>query len=130
MLLVSVHVTTLDPASAATVEAAALVERVEAELFANAAGDEQARRGAATFRAVAVAADFLAHREHVKGSRPSTLADYRSMRAEPGVPLKRRFAKDRRRRSFGLNYSAHRVVKATEVAVVSDALPDIFEGWD
>jgi DNA adenine methylase len=36
---------------------------------------------------------------------------------------------ERRRRSFGLNYSAHRVVKATEVAVLSDAMPDISEGW-
>ncbi|MDO9440612.1 MAG: site-specific integrase [Beijerinckiaceae bacterium] len=77
---------------AATVEAAALMERVEAELLAAAADDDQTRRGAVTFRAVA--ADFLAHREHVKGSRPSTLADYRSMLAEPGVPLQRRFEKD------------------------------------
>lgn len=35
----------------------------------------------------------------------------------------------RRRREFELHYSAHRVVKATEVAVLSDALPDIGEGW-
>lgn len=36
---------------------------------------------------------------------------------------------DRRRRLFELNYSAHRVVRATEVAVISDALVDIGEGW-
>lgn len=35
----------------------------------------------------------------------------------------------RRRREFELHYSAHRVVKATEVAVLSDALPDIGDGW-
>lgn len=36
---------------------------------------------------------------------------------------------DRRIRRFGLNYSAHRVTKATEVAVLSDSLVDIEEGW-
>lgn len=36
---------------------------------------------------------------------------------------------DRRRREFELNYSAHRVMKATEVAVLSDSLPEIGEGW-
>lgn len=36
---------------------------------------------------------------------------------------------DRRIRRFGLNYSAHRVTKATEVAVLSDALIDIGQGW-
>lgn len=36
---------------------------------------------------------------------------------------------DRRIRRFGLNYSAHRVTKATEVAVLSDAVVDIGEGW-
>ena len=76
---------------AATVKAAALVERVEAELLA-AAADAGTGRGASTFRVVA--ADFLLHREEVKGTRPSTLADYRSMLAEPEVPLKRRFQKD------------------------------------
>lgn len=35
----------------------------------------------------------------------------------------------RRRREFQLNYSAHRVVKATEIAVLSDSLPEIGEGW-
>jgi DNA adenine methylase len=35
----------------------------------------------------------------------------------------------RRIRSFGLSYSAHRVTKATEVAVLSDSLIDIGEGW-
>lgn len=36
---------------------------------------------------------------------------------------------ERRRRRFELHYSAHRVTKATEVAILSDALPDIGEGW-
>lgn len=37
---------------------------------------------------------------------------------------------ERRVRRFGLNYSAHRVVKATEVAVLSDSLLDVGEGWE
>lgn len=37
---------------------------------------------------------------------------------------------DRRIRRFGLHYSAHRVTKATEVAVLSDWLIDVGEGWD
>jgi DNA adenine methylase len=36
---------------------------------------------------------------------------------------------ERRRRTFELNYSAHRVMKATEVAVLSDSLVDIADGW-
>lgn len=36
---------------------------------------------------------------------------------------------ERRRRAFEVNYSAHRVVRATEIAVVSDSLEDIGEGW-
>lgn len=36
---------------------------------------------------------------------------------------------ERRRREFELNYSAHRVVKATEVAILSDVLPEIGNGW-
>lgn len=35
----------------------------------------------------------------------------------------------RRRRKFELNYSAHRVVKATEIAILSDAIPEVGEGW-
>jgi DNA adenine methylase len=35
----------------------------------------------------------------------------------------------RRRHSFQLNYSAHNVKKATEIAVLSDALPQIADGW-
>lgn len=35
----------------------------------------------------------------------------------------------RRRRTFTLNYSAHRVVKATEVAILSDSVTDIADGW-
>lgn len=36
---------------------------------------------------------------------------------------------DRRIREYQLNYSAHRVSKATELAVISDSLPDIDHGW-
>ncbi len=36
---------------------------------------------------------------------------------------------DRRRREFSLRYSAHRVVEATEVMVLSDALVDVINGW-
>lgn len=36
---------------------------------------------------------------------------------------------ERRRRTFGLHYSAHRVTKATEIAVLSDAIADVREGW-
>jgi len=35
----------------------------------------------------------------------------------------------RRRRNFELNYSAHRVTKATEIAVLSDSISDIEDGW-
>jgi DNA adenine methylase len=35
----------------------------------------------------------------------------------------------RRRRTFELNYSAHRVAKATEIAVLSDTLADVGNGW-
>lgn len=35
----------------------------------------------------------------------------------------------RRRREFELHYSAHRVGKATEVAVLSDSVPEIGQGW-
>lgn len=36
---------------------------------------------------------------------------------------------ERRRREFELHYSAHRVGKAIEVAVLSDMVPEIGEGW-
>lgn len=36
---------------------------------------------------------------------------------------------ERRRRSFDLHYSAHRVTRATEIAILSDHLADIGEGW-
>lgn len=45
------------------------------------------------------------------------------------VPQVDELYSERRIRRFGLNYSAHRVVKATEVAVLSDSLLDIGEGW-
>ncbi|MCT1425403.1 DNA adenine methylase [Corynebacterium sanguinis] len=35
----------------------------------------------------------------------------------------------RRRREFELHYSAHRVGKATEVAVLSESVPEIGQGW-
>ena len=35
----------------------------------------------------------------------------------------------RRRRQFELSYSAHRVMKATEIAVLSDSMSDIEDGW-
>ncbi len=57
---------------------AAEVERVERER----------RTRAVTFREVAHA--YLAWLEDVKGAKPSTLADYRYLLAEPGVPYKRR----------------------------------------
>lgn len=46
------------------------------------------------------------------------------------VPQVNALYADRRVRRFGLNYSAHRVTKATEVAVLSDALLDVGEGWN
>ncbi len=45
------------------------------------------------------------------------------------VPKVEELYAERRVRRFGLNYSAHRVMKATEVAVLSDALVDVGEGW-
>ena len=56
---------------------AADVERVERER----------RTKAVTFREVAHA--YLAWLEDVKGAKPSTMADYRYLLAEPGVPYKR-----------------------------------------
>jgi DNA adenine methylase len=35
----------------------------------------------------------------------------------------------RRRRKFELNYSAHRVARATEIAVLSDSVADVEDGW-
>lgn len=46
------------------------------------------------------------------------------------VPQVDELYSERRVRRFGLNYSAHRVVKATEVAVLSDSLLDVGEGWE
>lgn len=36
---------------------------------------------------------------------------------------------ERCRREFELHYSAHRVEKATEIVVLSDAVPDVGDGW-
>lgn len=46
------------------------------------------------------------------------------------VPQVESLYSERRVRRFGLRYSAHRVIKATEVAVLSDSLIDIGEGWN
>lgn len=48
---------------------------------------EERRRRGATLREVA--AEWLEHLERVKGAKPSTLTDYRSILAEPGVPHRR-----------------------------------------
>ncbi len=45
------------------------------------------------------------------------------------VPRVHELYGDRRRRSFELNYSAHRVTKATEVAILSDDIADVSDGW-
>jgi DNA adenine methylase len=45
------------------------------------------------------------------------------------VPQVHELYPDRRRRTFSLHYSAHRVMKATEIAVLSDGLADIPDGW-
>lgn len=57
-------------------------------------------------------------------------ADGRWLLTYDAVPQVDELYADRRRRHFGLHYSAHRVTKATEVAVLSDALRDIGEGWE
>src|SRR5947209_3695929 len=48
---------------------------------------EERRRRGATVREVG--AEWLEHLERVKGAKPSTLTDYRSVLAEPGVPHRR-----------------------------------------
>lgn len=48
---------------------------------------EERRRRGATVREVA--AEWLEHLERVKGAKPSTLVDYRSILAEPGMPHRR-----------------------------------------
>jgi len=45
------------------------------------------------------------------------------------APQVAQFYAERRRRKFELYYSAHRVGKATELAVLSDIVPEIGEGW-
>ena len=73
----------------ATVHAGGIVLSVEIELAASEAGGDPSN---ATFRAVA--ADFLLHREEIKGTRPATLRTYRSMLADPGLPLKRTYERN------------------------------------
>lgn len=48
---------------------------------------EERRRRGATVRELA--AEWLEHVTRVKGAKPSTLTDYRSLLAEPGVPHRR-----------------------------------------
>ncbi len=45
------------------------------------------------------------------------------------VPQVHELYAERRRRTFELNYSAHRVTKATEIAVLSDGIADVSDGW-
>jgi len=45
------------------------------------------------------------------------------------VPRVGELYESRRRRTFELSYSAHRVMKATEIAVLSDSVSDIDQGW-
>lgn len=77
-------------ARAAELRAPATIRDAEAEFAAEA---ERLDRPV-SFREVATA--FLDHRESVKGCRPSTMADYRSMFAEAGTPHKRGWARDKR----------------------------------
>lgn len=46
------------------------------------------------------------------------------------VPQVRTLYDGRRIREFGLHYSAHRVMKATELVVLSDSLADVGAGWE
>lgn len=45
------------------------------------------------------------------------------------VPQVHALYDSRRRRLFELHYSAHRVTKATEIAVLSDSVVDVGDGW-
>lgn len=45
------------------------------------------------------------------------------------VPKVQELYASRRRRTFQLHYSAHRVTKATEIAVLSDGISDLGAGW-
>lgn len=45
------------------------------------------------------------------------------------VPQVHELYAKRRRRTFELHYSAHRVTKATEIAVLSDGIADVNDGW-
>jgi len=51
------------------------------------AGERERRERGVTFREVA--AEWLEHLQHERGAKPSTLSDYRYMRAEPGTPHRR-----------------------------------------
>jgi integrase len=68
----------------ATVAMAALIERDAAELAEAADEDRRRKNRPVTFREVAAA--WLEWLAEVKGAKPSTLRDYRSILAEPGTP--------------------------------------------
>ena len=71
----------------AHVKAAGIVaEYVTGVVEAERAQDDR-RAGGATFRDVA--RDYLHWLEHVKGAKPATLRDHRSVLAEPGIPYRR-----------------------------------------
>lgn len=57
------------------------------------------------------------------------VADSRWILTYDNAPQVPELYAERRRRQFELHYSAHRVVKAIEVAVLSDVIPEIGEGW-
>lgn len=59
----------------------------------------------------------------------NTRADGSWLLTYDDVPQVHELYAARRRRTFSLHYSAHRVMTATEIAVLSDGLADIPEGW-
>lgn len=65
----------------------ALVAQHDADQTRQEREAEERRRRGATLRELA--AEWLEHVTRVKGAKPSTLTDYRSLLAEPGVPHRR-----------------------------------------
>lgn len=74
---------------------------------------EERRRRGATVREVA--AEWLEHLARVKGAKPSTLIDYRSILAEPGVPHRRGNGQTRGRLMAGFGDRPIREVDVREV---------------
>jgi integrase len=72
---------------AAHAAAHGLVRRVDAELLERAAREREDRDAPVTFREVAHA--YLRWLSDVRGAKPSTIRDYRSLLAEPGAPHRR-----------------------------------------